>query len=82
MENFCRHSSLKDSEKALMVLINSEGKFPPQIARAFKRHRLTGRDLIKCPIGYDIKGFNRKFSAGLPKEKNKVLSKKIFPPNY
>ena len=32
LENFRRQASSKDSEKALMVLLNAEGKSAPQIA--------------------------------------------------
>ena len=77
LENFRRQASSKDSEKALMVLMNAEGKSPPQIAKLLKRNPHTVRDWIKRYIAYGIKGFNRKFSPGRPKEKRKKIMEYI-----
>ena len=77
LENFRREASSKDSEKALMVLMNAEGKSPPEIARLLKRHPHTVSDWIKRYIAYGIKGFNRKYSPGRPKEKRKKLMEYI-----
>ncbi len=68
-ENFHRQAPSKDSEKALMVLLNAEGKSAPQIAKMLKHHPHTVRDWIKRSMVYGTKGFNRKFSPARPKEK-------------
>ncbi len=77
LEDFRRQASSKDSEKALMVLLNAEGKSPPEIAKLLKRHPHTVRDWIKRYIAYGIKGFNRKYSPGRPKEKRKRIMEYI-----
>ena len=77
LENFRRQASSRDSEKALMVLMNAEGKSAPQIATLLKRNPHTVRDWIKRYIAYGIKGFNRKFSPGRPNEKRKKVMEYI-----
>ena len=41
LESFRRQASSKDSEKALMILMNSEGQSVPKIARILKRNPHT-----------------------------------------
>ena len=77
LENFRRQASSEVSEKALMVLMNAEGKSVPQIATLLKRHPHTVRYWIKRYIAYGIKGFNRKFSPGRPNKKRKKLMEYI-----
>ncbi len=77
LENFRRQASSKDSEKALMVLLNGERKSAPEIAKMLKRNPHTVRDWIKRYIAYGIQGFNRKFSPGRPKEKRKKIMEYI-----
>ena len=54
LENYRRQASSRDSEKALMVLMNAEGKSVPQIATLLKRHPHTVRDWIKRYKAYGI----------------------------
>jgi len=56
LENFRRQASSKDSEKALMVFLNAEGKSAPQIAKLLMRHPHTVRDWIKRYTAYSIQG--------------------------
>ena len=73
LEKLRRQSSSKNSEKALMVLLNAEGKSAPQIAKLLKRHPHTVRNWLKRYKAYGIKGLSRKFSPGRPGEKRKKL---------
>ncbi len=77
LENFRRQASSKDSEKALMVLMNAEGRSVPLIARLLKRHPHTVRDWLKRYKAYGIKGLKREFSPGRPNEKRKKLMEYI-----
>ena len=47
IERFRSLASSKDSEKALMVLLSSEGEKVSQIAKALKRNPHTVRDWLK-----------------------------------
>ena len=71
LENFRRQASSKDSEKALMVLMNADGKSAPHIAKLLKRHPHTVRDWLNRYKACGIKGLNRKYSPGRPNEKRK-----------
>ena len=77
LENYRRQASSRDSEKALMVLMNAEGKSVPQIATLLKRHPHTVRDWIKRYIAHGTKGLKREFSPGRPNEKRKKLMEYI-----
>jgi len=77
LKNFRRQASSKDSEKALMVLMNAEGRSVPLIARLLKRHPHTVRDWLKRYKAYGIKGLKREFSPGRPNEKRKKLMEYI-----
>ena len=77
LENFRRQASSKDSEKALMVLMNAEGRSVPQVAKLLKRHPHTVRDWLKRYQAYGIKGLKREFSPGRPNDKRKKLMEYI-----
>ena len=58
--------SNKNAEKALMVLLNSDGKSPVKISEILKRHPHTVRMWLKRYIKYGIKGLDRLYSPGRP----------------
>ena len=78
LEQFLRLSSSKNSEKALMVLLCSEGQKVDHIARALKRNLHTVRDWLRRYIKSGIKGLNRNYSPGRPDEKRSKI--KCFSP--
>ncbi len=69
LKAFRKQASSKDSEKALMVLMNDEGKNAVEIAKILKRHAHTVRDWIKRFREHGIEGLSRKYSPGRPPEK-------------
>lgn len=77
LEKFRSLSSSKNSEKALMVLLSSEGKKVSQIARVLKRNPHTVRDWLKRYNAHGIAGLNRKYSPGRPDEKRAKLKEHI-----
>jgi len=77
LERFRTLASSKDSEKALMVLLNSEGKKVAEIAKTLKRNPHTIRDWLKRYKAAGIKGLSRKYSPGRPAEKRKKLKSHI-----
>jgi transposase len=66
-------ASSENSEKALMVLLSSEGEKVSQIAKALKRNPHTVRDWLKRYNATGIKGLSRKYSPGRPDEKRAKL---------
>ena len=66
-------ASSKNSEKALMVLLSSEGEKVSQIAKALKRNPHTVRDWLKRYNADGLKGLSRKYSPGRPDEKRAKL---------
>ena len=77
LEQFRSLASSKDSEKALMVLLSSEGKKVSQIAQTLKRNPHTVRDWLKRYNDSGLKGLNRKYSPGRPDEKRAQLKEHI-----
>ncbi len=77
LEQFRRLASSRDSEKALMVLLSSEGKTVSQIAESLKRNPHTVRDWLKRYNSKGIKGLQRKYSPGRPDSKRAKLKKHI-----
>lgn len=73
LENSRRQASGKDSEKALMILMNADGKTAKEIAQILKRNPHTVRDWLKRYKAKGISGLRRKFSPGRPDEKRKQL---------
>lgn len=70
-------ASSKDSEKALMVLLSSEGKRVSEISQTLKRNPHTVRDWLKRYNASGIKGLSRKYSPGRPAEKRTILKAHI-----
>lgn len=66
LENFRKLASSKDSEKALMILMSSEGKYVPEISKTLKRNPRTVRDWIKRYAKLGIHGLKRHYSPGRP----------------
>jgi len=77
LEQFRSLASSKDSEKALMVLLSSEGKKVSQIAQTLKRNPHTVRDWLKRYNAAGLKGLSRKYSPGRPDEKRAKLKAHI-----
>jgi len=77
LEQFRSLASSKDSEKALMVLLSSEGKKVSQIAKTLKRNPHTVRDWLKRYNANGLKGLSRRYSPGRPDEKRAKLKAHI-----
>lgn len=77
LSQFRALASSVDSEKALMVLLSSEGKKVSEISQILKRNPHTVRDWIKRYNATGIKGLNRKYSPGRPDEKRAILKAHI-----
>ena len=73
IERFRSLASSKDSEKALMVLLSSDGKKISQIAETLKRNPHTVRDWLKRYNAYGIKGLRRNYSPGRPDQKRSKI---------
>ena len=77
LKKFRKQASLKDFEKALMVLLNNDGKSVPEIALMLKRNQHTIRDWLKRYKTQGIKGLNRNFSPGRPDTVRKKIKQQI-----
>ncbi len=77
LKRFRSLASSKDSEKALMVLLSSEGKTVAQIAESLKRNPHTVRDWLKRYNKSGIKGLLRKYSPGRPDKKRSAVKEHI-----
>ena len=77
LEQFRSLASSKDSEKALMVLLSTEGKTVSGIAKMLKRNPHTIRDWLKRYNAAGLKGLCRKYSPGRPDEKRTKLKAHI-----
>lgn len=77
LENLRRQASAKDSEKILMVLLNAEGKSPPEIGNMLKRHSHTVRDWLKRYLQGGSTELKRKYSPGRPTEKRDLVTQAI-----
>ena len=67
--NYRKHASSQDSEKALMVLLNSKGSKPENIAKRLDRNAHTVRLWLKRYAETGIGGLKRKMATGRPKVK-------------
>jgi transposase len=74
---FRRLSSSKDSEKALMILLCSEGRKVDQIATSLKRNPHTVRDWLRCYKKSGTKELSRNYSPGWPDEKRSKIKEHI-----
>ena len=81
LENFRRQASSKNSEKALMILLNNEGRSISEISQILKRHYHTVRTWLKRYELSGITGLERNFSPGRPpvlREKVKQCIKEMI----
>ncbi len=62
-------TSKKGSEKALMILMNGEGKLSSEISKTLKRTVKTVRDWLNRYKTEGITGLERKYSPGRPPKK-------------
>jgi len=77
LKQFRSLASSKDSEKALMVLLSSEGEKVSHIAKTLKRNPHTVRDWLKRYNANGLKGLSRRYSPGRPDEKRAKLKAHI-----
>lgn len=77
LESFRHQASSKDSEKALMVLMNADGKTIGEISSTLKRNQHTVRDWLKRYQKSGLKGLSRKFSPGRPNDKRSFIKNQI-----
>ena len=76
LESLRNQTSKKESEKALMILLNSEGKNVKEISRQLHRHEHTVRTWIKRYNANKSEGLKRLYSPGRPsKRKTQVIPK-------
>lgn len=61
------------AEKALAVILSSEGNSIPSIAKQLKRHHHTVRDWLKRYQEHGIEGFDRKYSPGRPSTRKQEI---------
>lgn len=73
IEKFRHQASAKDSEKALMVLMNADGKKVSEISSVLRRNPHTVRDWLKRYRKKGLAGLSRKFSPGRPDEKRSAV---------
>ena len=66
LEHYRGQASSKNSEKALMVIMSSEGKSSKEIARSLRRNPHTVRKWLKRYQQAGIKGLDRLYSPGRP----------------
>ena len=77
LENFRRQASSKNSEKALMVIMNADGQSVASISSALRRNPHTIRDWLKRYKANGLAGLSRKFSPGRPDKKRKKVKERI-----
>ena len=77
LERFRSQASSKDSEKALMVLLNSEGESPVAISRSLKRNPHTVRHWLKQYQAKRIPGLSRRYSPGRPATKRDAVKERL-----
>ena len=72
LDRFRSQASAKDSEKALMVIMSSDGDTVKQIARTLRRNPHTVRDWLKRYQTKGLDGLARNFhqAALIKREKN------------
>jgi predicted ArsR family transcriptional regulator len=66
LEKFRYQASSRDSEKALMVLMNADGQSVADISSSLRRNPHTVREWLKRYKAYGLSGLSRKFSPGRP----------------
>jgi len=69
LERFRGQASSKQSEKALMVLMNADGLSAQKIGKRIKRNAHTVRNWLKRYKAAGVEGLQSKSSPGRPKDK-------------
>jgi len=69
LERYRRQSSSRNSEKALMVLMNAGGDSAEAIAKKLQRNPHTVRMWLKRYLAGGIRGLERRFPPGRPPDK-------------
>lgn len=64
-------------ERALMILMNNNGKTAPEIAKILNRHPHTVRSQIRNYKDNGIEGLNRDYSPGRPKDLREEAIEKV-----
>ena len=78
LEKIRHQASSKNSEKALMVLLNGDdGKTVSEISNILKRNPHTVRNWLKRYKEKGLSGLSRKFSPGRPNDKRKIVKNHI-----
>jgi len=77
LEKFRYQASSRDSEKALMVLMNADGQSVADISSSLRRNPHTVRDWLKRYKAFGLSGLSRKFSPGRPDKKRKKVKERI-----
>lgn len=77
IEKFRHQASTKDSEKALMVLMNADGRNVSEVSALLRRNPHTVRDWLKRYKKKGLAGLSRKFSPGRPDEKRNAVKGRI-----
>lgn len=77
LTKFRKHASSKNSEKALMVLLNDEGFSAEKIAWKLNRNPHTVRMWLKRYIRSGIPGLDRRYSPGRPSRKRDLGKQKL-----
>jgi transposase len=78
LKKYRSFASSENSEKALMVLLNAEGKSPIKIAMQLKRHQHTVRTWLKRYQNNGIKGLDRFYSPGRPNSLREMVKECII----
>jgi transposase len=77
IEKFRHQASTKDSKKALMVLMNADGRNVSEVSALLRRNPHTVRDWLKRYKKKGLAGLSRKFSPGRPDEKRNAVKGRI-----
>ncbi len=75
LKRFRGKASSRNSEKALMVLMNAEGKSAERIAAELNRHPHSVRLWLKRYLAYGLAGLERRYSSGRPRKKRDICKK-------
>jgi len=82
LQRFRGQSSSKNSEKALMVLLNADGESAVKISGRLNRNPHTVRFWLKRYLAEGVEGLQRKKASGRPSDKRKEciqVIKKVLP---
>lgn len=77
LERYRKQSSSKNSEKALMVLMNADGNSAPTIATRVRRNAHSVRMWLNRYKALGIEGLERQYSPGRPSDKRNECNQSI-----